>query len=214
MSAAVRPDDHDARGRFAPGNGGGPGNPFGWRVAAFRMLLLERTTKEEFEEVRLAVVKAAKEGNMAACRLFFQYLLGKPLVGTDPDELAFEEQRRRQKLEEAESRLSFQEAMATIRRVERLAKLPAEVVQHYMNEPEAPPSPDPVAAPNSDRVVPSPPPPVNGAQRKLSRKERKRQRELARQQKSSPSLNGNFAKPASEEVAGAAIVGRMAVGAV
>ena len=39
--ASAVPTDRDARGRFAPGNQGGPGNPFARRVAALRQSLLD-----------------------------------------------------------------------------------------------------------------------------------------------------------------------------
>jgi hypothetical protein len=82
---------HDARGRFMPGNPGGPGNPFGRKVAAFRQLLLKCVTEDDFRKVIAAVISSAAEGNAQAQKLFLTYVIGKPERTVDPDRMDIDE---------------------------------------------------------------------------------------------------------------------------
>src|SRR5258708_31741394 len=75
----------DARGRFTAGNSGGPGNPFARRVAELRKILLETVTDEELRIVAGQLMVKAKMGDLAATKLLFQYVLGKPAATVDPD---------------------------------------------------------------------------------------------------------------------------------
>src|SRR5271170_6788791 len=84
---------HDQRGRFAKGNPGGPGNPFGRQVAALRAGLLACTTQQDVQDVMAALLVQAKKGNVAAVRLFFAYTIGKPGETVDPDRVDAEESR-------------------------------------------------------------------------------------------------------------------------
>src|SRR6516225_3354158 len=81
----------DARGRFAPGNVGGPGNPFARRVAQLRTVLLEAVSDEDLRIVAEQLVVKAKMGDLAATKLLFQYVVGKPAATVDPDALDVEE---------------------------------------------------------------------------------------------------------------------------
>lgn len=72
-------------GRFAPGNSGGPGNPFARRVARLRSTLLESVTDDDLKAIVQAVVGKAKGGDMAAVRVVFDYCIGKPGAAVDPD---------------------------------------------------------------------------------------------------------------------------------
>jgi hypothetical protein len=83
------PEDtgRDARGRFTAGNAGGPGNPFARRVASLRTILLECVNDEEMRHIAGQLVVMAKAGDLAAIKLLFQYVLGKPAVTVDPDTL-------------------------------------------------------------------------------------------------------------------------------
>src|SRR5262249_48825929 len=76
-------EGHDACGRFAKGNPGGPGNPYPRRVAALRQALLDCIMEEDIIAVAKAVIEEAKAGNMPAAKLLFQYVLGKPSSATD-----------------------------------------------------------------------------------------------------------------------------------
>ncbi len=81
----------DAGGRFAAGNRGGPGNPFARQVAALRCALLAAFTPQDLEAVAQALVRQAKEGNVAAAKLLLSYALGKPAAAVDPDTLDLHE---------------------------------------------------------------------------------------------------------------------------
>jgi hypothetical protein len=76
-------EGRDAGGRFAKGNPGGPGNPFPRRVAAIRRAMLNCVTDEDIVAITKAVIEEAKSGNIAAAKLIFQYVLGKPGSMTD-----------------------------------------------------------------------------------------------------------------------------------
>lgn len=71
--------DRDARGRFAPGNPGGPGNPHARQVARLRAALLEAVTPADVREIIAVVVEAARGGDLAAAKLLFDRLLGPPV---------------------------------------------------------------------------------------------------------------------------------------
>jgi len=81
----------DEHGRFAAGNRGGPGNPFARQVAALRCALLSAVTAQDIAAVAQALLRQAKEGNLAAARLLLSYTLGKPAAAVDPDTLDAQE---------------------------------------------------------------------------------------------------------------------------
>jgi hypothetical protein len=83
--------DRDARGRFKPGNIGGPGNPFARRVAALRTALIETVKEDDMRYIAEQLVVMARLGDMAAIKLLFQYVLGKPAAAVDPDTLDHQE---------------------------------------------------------------------------------------------------------------------------
>src|SRR5262245_62495021 len=80
-------DGHDARGRFAPGNGGGPGNPFARKTAALRRAMLDAVSDQDMAEVTAAVLGKAKGGDLGAAKLLYQYTVGRPRPAQDPDRL-------------------------------------------------------------------------------------------------------------------------------
>jgi hypothetical protein len=69
----------DAGGRFAKGNAGGPGNPYAARVAKLRAALLDAVTTEDIEAVARALVRQARQGDVASIRELLSRTLGKPL---------------------------------------------------------------------------------------------------------------------------------------
>jgi hypothetical protein len=75
----------DAGGRFAEGNPGGPGNPYPRRVAALRRALLDSVTEDDIKAIAKAVIEEAKDGNIAAAKIIFQYTLGKPDLAINMD---------------------------------------------------------------------------------------------------------------------------------
>jgi hypothetical protein len=88
---AAEDSGRDALGRFTKGNSGGIGNPFARRVAALRAVLLDCVTDKDMEHVACELVVQAKMGNLAAIKLLFQYVLGKPAATVDPDTLDLQE---------------------------------------------------------------------------------------------------------------------------
>jgi hypothetical protein len=89
--APAADNGRDARGRFTAGNAGGPGNPFARRVAELRKVLLETVTDDELRNVAGQLMVKAKLGDLAAIKLLFQYVLGKPAATVDPDALDVQE---------------------------------------------------------------------------------------------------------------------------
>lgn len=81
----------NARGRFAHGNAGGPGNPAARQVMRLRHALLDAITEEDLGAIVAKLLEMAKAGNMAAIREVLDRTLGKPLLAlavglTDADE--------------------------------------------------------------------------------------------------------------------------------
>jgi hypothetical protein len=85
------PNGRDSKGRFAPGNSGGPGNPFARQTAQLRSALVRRVTSEDMEAIADELVFKAKNGNLAAIKLLFQYVIGKPAAAVNPDTLDVQE---------------------------------------------------------------------------------------------------------------------------
>jgi hypothetical protein len=68
----------DDRGRFVPGNPGGPGAPLGRLATALRRAALEAVTPAHVAAVVKVITKEALRGNTQAARLLFERLLGRP----------------------------------------------------------------------------------------------------------------------------------------
>jgi hypothetical protein len=81
----------ESNGRFAKGNGGGPGNPFARQVAAFRACLINSVTEDDMKAIVYKLVDRARFGNLHAIKLLFSYLLGTPKPVVEPDELDLQE---------------------------------------------------------------------------------------------------------------------------
>jgi hypothetical protein len=81
----------DARGRFTPGNTGGPGNPFARKVAELRKTLVNFVTEDDMKHIAFVLKERAMGGDLAAIKLLFEYILGKPTEGVDPDRLDLDE---------------------------------------------------------------------------------------------------------------------------
>lgn len=84
----------DASGRFAAGNSGGPGNPFARQVAKLRAALVQRVTEADMQQIAERLIVMAKSGDLAAIKLLFLYVLGKPAEAVNPDTLDIEEWRQ------------------------------------------------------------------------------------------------------------------------
>ncbi len=83
--------DRDARGRFAAGNPGGPGNPFARRVAALRSALVESVTNEDIAAITRTLIDMARDGDVPAAKLLLAYAIGKPGDTVQPDRLDLDE---------------------------------------------------------------------------------------------------------------------------
>ena len=70
-------DGRDNKGRFAPGNRIGKGNPLGGRVQKLRVMLHEALTDTDFQEICEKLIEMAKGGDLVAIRELFDRLLGK-----------------------------------------------------------------------------------------------------------------------------------------
>src|SRR5262245_47255102 len=74
----------DDKGRFTRGNPGGSGNPFARQVAALRSALVNKVTLEDIEDIVIILLLKAKQGDLAAVKLLFTYVLGKPTEQDQP----------------------------------------------------------------------------------------------------------------------------------
>jgi hypothetical protein len=81
----------DARGRFARGNIGGPGNPFARQSAAFRKALCDSVTDDDIQTLTRTLLDKAKGGDVAAIKLLFAYTIGRPADAVNPDALDVDE---------------------------------------------------------------------------------------------------------------------------
>jgi hypothetical protein len=99
QASAVLPQ-HDAQGRFAAGNRGGPGNPYGQRVALLRGAFLDALQPEDIRAVALALLLKAQSGDLTAAKLLLQYSLGKPIAHLPPGNNDDAETRDPERLEE------------------------------------------------------------------------------------------------------------------
>ena len=70
-------------GRFAPGNPGGPGNPFVKRAAELRSVLHAAVTDDDLTAVMSKLVSLAKDGDIAAIKLLLDRTIGKPVEWDD-----------------------------------------------------------------------------------------------------------------------------------
>ena len=85
------PTGRDERGRFTEGNTFGRGNPHARQAAAMRKALMAAVTPVEMTILAQTTLAYAMKGNMAAARLLFQYCLGTPLAGGNPDLIDLDE---------------------------------------------------------------------------------------------------------------------------
>jgi hypothetical protein len=84
----------DSSGRFAPGNSGGPGNPFARQVAGLRRALIDALTPDDFHAIAQKLLKLSLAGNIQAAKLLLAYTVGKPQPAPEPDHLDADEWQR------------------------------------------------------------------------------------------------------------------------
>ena len=68
--------DRDARGRFAPGNSGGPGRPPAASVHEHRAALVNAVSPDDIRAVARMLVDKALAGDIGAAKLLFERLFG------------------------------------------------------------------------------------------------------------------------------------------
>jgi hypothetical protein len=124
--AASKPQanaQRDAKGGFVKGNQGGPGNPFARQCAHLRYALLFTSTAVDIVRAANALKEKAFAGDVAAIKLFFHYVLGKPTEAVDPDRIAIDEW---QKLKE--------KAIPPEEMAEVMKQCPAQLANNIVNE--------------------------------------------------------------------------------
>src|SRR6478752_5234443 len=77
--------DHDAQGRFAAGNKGGPGNPFAAQVSLLRKAILECLTPENVQQIVYTLMTMALRGNLQAAKFLLTFAIGKTVSPTSTD---------------------------------------------------------------------------------------------------------------------------------
>jgi hypothetical protein len=77
--------DRDPKGRFAPGNRCGPGNPFYRKQAELRRAVLALFTPEDVASLLRVMLALGRNGDVAAAKVFLEYVVGKPHKAPDPD---------------------------------------------------------------------------------------------------------------------------------
>jgi hypothetical protein len=80
----------DAKGRFTAGNTGGPGNPFGRRLAMMREAVMRAVSADDVEQLLRKLLALAMDGDLAAAKLVLQYAVGKPKPVAEPDRVDVE----------------------------------------------------------------------------------------------------------------------------
>src|ERR1700687_2111927 len=68
----------DARGRFASGKLGGPGNPFARQVAALRQAAVDAVSADEVRAIIAKMTEKALAGDVAAAKVVLSYAVGRP----------------------------------------------------------------------------------------------------------------------------------------
>jgi hypothetical protein len=89
-------EGRDQSGRFAPGNAGGPGNPYARRVAELKKVFMELGTPEAILAIGKKMFDLAREGNVQAAKFCYSYWLGKPAANVNPDQIDLDEMQRLQ----------------------------------------------------------------------------------------------------------------------
>jgi hypothetical protein len=88
------PAGRDAKGRFAKGNPGGPGNPFARHLAKLRSALVQCVSEEDIRQIANGLLVNAKLGHLPSIRILLMYVLGKPSGAVNPDTLDIDEWRQ------------------------------------------------------------------------------------------------------------------------
>jgi len=69
----------DSKGHFTKGNKEGKGNPHSKQVNTFRSALLEAVREKDIKDIVKTLLEQTLGGNMAACKILLDRLLGPPV---------------------------------------------------------------------------------------------------------------------------------------
>ncbi len=69
-----------ATGRFLPGHGGGPGNPYARRTAEIRKVIMSAVSNEDLHALILTLVNRGIDGDVMAPREILDRMLGKSVA--------------------------------------------------------------------------------------------------------------------------------------
>lgn len=82
----VKPEcTRDDQGRFSKGNRGGPGNPYARQTARLLKVIRDAVSVEDLHSITRKMVEMAQNGDTAATKILFSYVVGKPLSAGQPD---------------------------------------------------------------------------------------------------------------------------------
>jgi hypothetical protein len=71
--------NHDRHGRFTPGNQAGKGNPLASRAQEIRVGVYAASDIAEVRKIVKSLIRAAKNGDLAAAKYILDRLLGPPV---------------------------------------------------------------------------------------------------------------------------------------
>src|SRR5215218_7772218 len=89
--AKARDPWRDEKGRYLPGNPGGPGNPMAREMARVRALLAQRVDDRVLDLVVAQLIDLCSKGHFGALRLLLEYRAGKPERGVRFDEVPLDQ---------------------------------------------------------------------------------------------------------------------------
>jgi hypothetical protein len=98
LNDAKAANGRDEKGRFAPGNPGGPGNPYTRQTALLRQAVLDELNEVEIRIIVQRLKARAVGGDVQAIKLVLAYAVGKPENVVNPDEVDRLEWELRQRL--------------------------------------------------------------------------------------------------------------------
>jgi hypothetical protein len=84
-SGSTTSSGKDARGRFAPGNAFGRGDPHRRKRAQLQAAIVKLVSADDIAEIMAALIEKAKAGDIAATKEVLDRVFGKPTVAIESD---------------------------------------------------------------------------------------------------------------------------------
>lgn len=94
----VKANFRDQKGRFQPGNPGGPGAKIGGRVQALRMALIAAISPEDIAALAQALLRNALGGDLESTKILLRYAIGEPVRMEAPEVVEENDLERRGRL--------------------------------------------------------------------------------------------------------------------